>query len=71
MTGLETKEVVGLRIHDMAQFRFSTVQSGAFAYCRLNAPTKSIHPEKRADLAPLLIKRIVKFGQLKCKEISL
>lgn len=33
--------------------------------------TESIRPEKGNALVLLLIKRIVKFGQLKCKEISL
>lgn len=33
-------------------------------------PTESIHPEKKKASVLLLIKRIAKFGQLKCKEIS-
>lgn len=72
MMGLRNqKKWLGLKIHDTTQFRFNSIQSRAFAHFRPNAPNWINTPWKKKASLLLLIKRIVKFGQLKCKEISL
>lgn len=72
MMGLRNQRS-GLAWRYITQLNLDSIQSNLELLLTADQmpPTESIHPEKKKASVLLLIKRIVKFGQLKCKEISL